>query len=125
MKPITLKNLAGGALQEQFDKSFEKVIENLQNPNTPYKTSREIVIKMKFVQNEARSDVSCELQISEKLAPQSPTKTQFAIGKNLETGDVFAEEYGKQIKGQMSMEDEYDEEETEGKQVIDLRKAAY
>ena len=42
MKKIELKELVGGALQEQFGKSFEKVIENLQNPNTPFKNSLEI-----------------------------------------------------------------------------------
>ena len=41
MNRIELKQLVGGALQEQFAKSFEKVVENLQNPNTPFKNSRE------------------------------------------------------------------------------------
>ena len=45
MNNIELKELVGGALQEQFGKAFEKVVENLQNPNTPYKNSREITIK--------------------------------------------------------------------------------
>lgn len=37
-----------------------------------------------------------------------PMQTAFAIGKNLKTGEVFAEEYGRhaQVKGQLSMEDE-------------------
>ena len=32
-------------------------------------------------------------------------KTSFYIGKDLKTGEIFAEEYGKQIKGQMSIDD--------------------
>lgn len=105
MNSVKLKDIVGGALQEQFSKSFEKIIENLQNPNTPYKNSREITIKLKFTQNEMRDDVKCAVQVSEKLAPQTPMETAFAIGKDLKTGELYAEEYGKQIKGQMSFDD--------------------
>ena len=37
MKNVELQKLVGGALQEKFAKSFEKVIENLQDPNTSFK----------------------------------------------------------------------------------------
>lgn len=118
MNKINLEELVSGALQEQFSKSFEKIIENLQNPNTPYKNSREITIKLKFTQNEHRDDVKCAIQVSEKLAPQAPMETAFAIGKDLRTGEVYAEEYGKQIKGQMSINDLQPQQQViEGKQV--------
>lgn len=121
MKNVKLQEIVGGALQEQFGKSFEKVIENLQNPNTPYKNSREINIKLKFTQNEARDDVHCSVLVAEKLAPQSPMATAFSVGKDLRTGEVYAEEYGKQVKGQMSFNDleqkENNLESIEGKTV--------
>lgn len=133
MEKIELRELVGGALQEQFAKSFEKIVENLQNPNTPYKNSREITIKLKFTQNEKRDDVKCGILVTEKLAPQSPMETSFAIGTDLRTGEVYAKEYGKQVKGQLSMNMEtpaakVDEEtgeilnENPGN-VVDLRKA--
>lgn len=105
MKKIELKELVGGALQEQFAKSFEKVVENLQNPNTPYKNSREITIKLKFTQNERRDDVKCGILVAEKLAPQAPMETSFSIGTDLRTGELYATEYGKQCRGQLSMDD--------------------
>ena len=138
MKKIELKEIVGGALQEQFSKSFENIVENLQNPNTPYKNSREITIKLKFTQNERRDDVKCAVQVSEKLAPQTPMETAFAIGKDLRTGEIYAEEYGKQIKGQMHIDELPDTRVVEGEvvntdtgeilehpsaKVIDLRKA--
>lgn len=138
MKNVELKELVGGALQEQFGKSFEKIVENLQNPNTPYKNSREITIKLKFTQNEKRDDVKCAVQVSEKLAPQAPMETSFAIGKDLKTGELYAEEYGKQIKGQMHIDDIQKTEVIDGQEVdtstgeivsehnpkvVDLRKA--
>ena len=136
MNRIELKQLVGGALQEQFAKSFEKVVENLQNPNTPFKNSREINIKLKFTQNEKRDDVKCGILVAEKLAPQSPMETAFSVGKDLKTGELFAVEYGKQCSGQVTMDDLNREEnpvvDTEtgeilGKpidNVIDLRNAA-
>lgn len=105
MNKVELKDLVGGALQEKFNKSFEKVIENLKDINTSFKTRRKITITLSFDQNEARDDVTCSIDVTEKLAPQQGMSTKFSIGKDLITGELFAEEYGKQIKGQMSIND--------------------
>lgn len=105
MNRVELKDLVGGALQEKFGKAFEKVVENLQDQNTSFKVKRGITIKLTFDQNEARDDVSVSVDVSEKLAPQAGMKTSFYIGKDLQTGEIYAEEYGKQIKGQMSLKD--------------------
>lgn len=105
MKNVELQDLVGGALQEKFAKSFEKVIANLQDPNTPYKNKRQIQITLKFQQNENRDDVHVGIEVTEKLSPQAPMETAFSVGKDLRTGDLYAQEYGKQIKGQMSLND--------------------
>lgn len=111
MEKVLLQDLIGGALQEKFEKSFEKVVENLQNPETSFKAPRDITIKMKFTQNELRDDVKCSITVAEKLAPQQSMVTSFAIGKDLKTGELYAEEYGKQIKGQMTINDYQKESE--------------
>lgn len=117
MNKVELKDLVGGALQEKFSKAFERVIENLQDQNTSFKVKRAITIKLGFDQNEMRNDVSVSIDVAEKLAPQAGMKTSFYIGKNLKTGELFAEEYGKQIKGQMNIDDVMAEQQTaiEGK----------
>lgn len=102
---IDLKDMVGGALQQKFQHSFDRVMENLQDVNTPYKDKREITITMKFVQNEARDNVLCDIAVKEKLAMQGGLTTQFAMGKDLTTGEIVAEEYGKQLKGQLSTDD--------------------
>lgn len=134
MENIELRELMGGALQEQFAKAFERVIENLQNPNTPYKAMREITVKLKFTQNEQRDDVKCGISVTEKLAAHSPMETSFAIGKDLRTGEVFAKEYGKQVRGQLAMDMETTAAKVDAETgeimedqpggVIDLRKAS-
>lgn len=108
MEKISLQEMVGGALQEQFEKSFLRVVENLSDPNTPFKDCRKICIELKFTQNEARDDVSCAIKVSEKMAAQAPMQTAFMIGKNLKTGQVFAEEYGRhnRLPGQMQIDAE-------------------
>ena len=104
MSKIDLREMLGGGLQEKFQNSFNRVMENLQDVNTPYKDKREIVIKMTFAQNETRDNVIASVKVTEKLASQGELITQFAMGKDLRTGKVIAEEYGNQLKGQMKME---------------------
>lgn len=139
MNKVELSDVVGGALQEKFDKAFARVIENLQDPNTSFKVKRAITIKLTFEQNEGRDDVSVSIDVQEKLAPQAGMKTSFAIGKNLKTGELYAEEYGKQVRGQTVMDTVREPEpltdipvdpetgevlETKATaQVIDLRKA--
>ncbi|MEE0819014.1 MAG: hypothetical protein UIK35_10610 [Coprococcus catus] len=132
MNKVELQNLVGGQLQEKFEHAFEKVLENLQDPNTSFKVKRGITIKLDFVQNEKRDDVLVSVDVSEKLAPQAGMKTSFSIGKDLQTGEIYAEEYGKQIKGQMNLFDIMDPETGEvieqnqnidSNKVVDLRKA--
>lgn len=107
MDKVSLEHVMGGGLQEQFSKAFDRVIENLSDPNTPFKEARKITIELKFTQNEGRDDVSCAVSVKEKLAAQAPMNTAFMVGKNLKTGEIYAEEYGRhnRLKGQTTFED--------------------
>lgn len=118
-----LQDLVGGALQEKFDHAFKSVIENMQDVNTPYKDKRQIIITMTFVQNEQRDNVVADISVKEKLASQGGLTTQFAVGRDLRSGEVIAEEYGKQLRGQMNIEDiEPETGEIKESEVIDIRK---
>lgn len=60
---------------------------------------------MTFAQNEQRDNVVASVKVTEKLASQGELTTQFAMGKDLRTGEVIAEEYGNnQLKGQMALD---------------------
>lgn len=105
MLHVDLSKLAGGTLQEKFDREITRVIENMQDPNTPYSDKRGITINISFVQNEMRDDAKLEISLKTKLAGVISATTNFAMGKDLESGEVQANEYGKQIPGQMSFSD--------------------
>lgn len=126
MNKISIEEIAGGALQEQFKKAFDKVVENLIDPNTSYKEPRKITITLKFTQNEQRDDVYCDISVAEKLAAQAQTRTVFAVGKDLKTGAVYAEEYGKQVTfSDMNIDTETGKviEDEPTAKIIDMRKA--
>ena len=128
MSKVNLEEFAGGALQEKFDEAFEKAIQNMLDPNTPWKNKRKIVVEVSLEQTEDRGDAAVHVSVVTKLAPVKPVETRVIIGKNLKTGEIFAEEYGKQIRGQMDindyMENEVDTETGEIKgseKVVDFR----
>ncbi len=105
MSRVNLETFAGGALQEKFDDAMEKVLVNMTDPNTPWKNKRKIVVEVSFEQNEDRDDSTVNVSVVTKLAAVKPVSTRMAIGKDLETGQVFAEEYGSQCRGQMTLDD--------------------
>lgn len=102
---MDLSKLANGALQEKFSQTFANVLENLTDPNTPYKNKRSIEIKLIFEQNEDRDDVKCSIAVNTKLAPVLPVNTSFGVFKDLNEGTVKAEEYGSQLRGQTRLPD--------------------
>lgn len=102
MEKVKLNELTGGALQEKFDQALETVVANMQDPNTPWKNKRAITIRLTFEQNEDRDDATVNVSVDTKTAPVKPIATRMAIGMDLETGKAYAQEYGSQVRGQMS-----------------------
>lgn len=102
---ISLQDIAGGALQEKVNQAFEKVMQNMQDPNTPWKNKRKINLCLTFIQNEDRTDCTCDISVDTKLAAVKPVSTKFCTEKDVSTGEIFAQEYGPGIKGQMSFDD--------------------
>ena len=135
MELLNLNEIADGALQEKINAAMRKVLENMQDPNTPYKVKRGITVKLGFTQTESRGDAVVDVSVETKLAPASPLQMMMSIGKDLRSGEVYAEEYGKQVKGQMSLDmaklaqvdgDTVDTEtgEVVSGNIVDYRKAA-
>lgn len=119
MATVNLETFAGGALQEKFDDAMEKVLQNMTDPNTPWKNKRKILVEVTFEQDEERGDASVNVSVVPKLAAVKPVSTRMAIGKDLVTGKCYAEEYGNSIRGQMSFNDlgNHNEVVVDGKRV--------
>ncbi len=102
---IRLGDVAGGALQEIAQEAIADVVANMQDVNTPWKPMRMVTIKLKLTQNEDRDDATMQISVEKKTAAVKPVETKFAMGKDLRDGSIYMEEYGPQIKGQMSLDD--------------------
>lgn len=125
---VQLEEFANGALAEKFQQVLAKVVDNLRDVNTSYKTKRRITIQLDFIQDESREDVRCDVAVGCKLAQPRPMSTRLAIGRDLRTDELYVAEYGKQIKGQMSIDDiakadEPEEKEQTEKKVVNINKA--
>lgn len=76
MAKVNLEEFAGGALQEKFDMAMGKVLENMQDPNTPWKNKRSITVKITFQQNEDRDDAQVDVSVEPKTAPGCSYRNQ-------------------------------------------------
>ena len=112
---ISLHDVAGGALQEKDNQAFEQVMKNMQDPNTPWKNKRKINLTLTFIQNEDRTDCTCDISVDTKLAAVKPVSTKFCTEKDVSTGEIFSQEFCPGIRGQMSFKDV--EQNTEDKTV--------
>ena len=102
---IRLGDVAGGALQKIAQEAIADVVANMQDVNTPWKPMRMVTIKLKLTQNEDRDDATMQISVEKKTAAVKPVETKFSMGKDLRDGSIYMEEYGPQIKGQMSFDD--------------------
>ncbi len=112
MSELDLNTIAGGQLAYAFQKSFEKVMENLLDPNCSAKDKRKIRIDLTFSENEQRNQFELKISTKETLAARFPAKTLVYMGKDLSNGQIIHEEAGSGLQGQMTINDYIQPEET-------------
>ena len=103
---LRIEELAGGSIQEQFQKAVGAVLENMRDINTSYKEKRKITIEIEFKQDEMRQDVAVAIKTTTRLAASVPVNTNLLVAKDLKTGEIIAEEYGRQVRGQTRFDPE-------------------
>ena len=83
MQKVSFETLGQGAAIERADLELQRVLKNIQDPNTSYKVCREICIKVKIRPSEDRGAGQVEIQATSKLAPVTEHVTQVYIGKDM------------------------------------------
>lgn len=81
LQNVNLKTLSEGAMIERGNLELEKVLENIEDPNTGFGI-REINIKLKFKPREDRQSAEISIQATSKLAPVTEHLTQVYLGQN-------------------------------------------
>lgn len=109
---INLEALAGGAFAEKLNEALIQVADNIQNPNTEATTKRQINVTIKFAPNKTRQLVNTQIAVTTKLAATEAIDTQMIMGVNMRTGQLEIAEYDGQIRGQMSLSDLTQPQET-------------
>lgn len=96
---VDLSNFAEGALQEKFDKEFQKILGNIQDPNTEWKKPRKLVMELTFKTDEDRELSMVNILVKSTLALSKDTTSRILIGMDGK-GGYLANELRTQVPGQ-------------------------
>jgi hypothetical protein len=113
---MTLDNLGNGAAKELFEDALKKVIANIKDPNTDWKTGRAITLSVTFKPDEERNEVLMTISATPKLAPPKPFQLKALVGMHKD-GTTEAHEF--QTPKLPGCEDA---EETDEKKVYKIKK---
>jgi hypothetical protein len=87
-EPINLTNLAGGAAEEMFRDEWQKILDNIVDPNTQPKTPRELVLKVRITPDEDRQIGDIMITCTSKTSPVRSFVTRCVFGKIGKRGEA-------------------------------------
>ena len=79
--PVTLYTLANGAAAELFEAELERIVANIQDPNTEPDAVREINLRIKIKPDNERRAGAVSVQVISKTGPSKGVGTMFWFGK--------------------------------------------
>lgn len=95
-----LAEIADGRLQSKFDKEMKRVITNLLDPNTDAKKKRSVTVKVTLTPSKKDRLVDIDIDVKSALAPEIGVSTLMMVGRDVNTGEVAANELKSGIPGQ-------------------------
>lgn len=88
---VKLSGLVQGGAQEKFEKEWDRVIENIDDPNTSATAVRSITIKINLKPDAKRKTLNSTVEVKSTIAPDNPLDTTFIMGTDKD-GNVVAQE---------------------------------
>lgn len=79
--PVTLDTLADGAARELFGAALERVLANIDDPNTEPEATRTITLKVEFVPTEDRRTTQVQGSCEERLPGVKGVITTIYLGR--------------------------------------------
>jgi hypothetical protein len=95
---ITLAEIGRGAAVERFDIELQKVLDNIQDPNTDPKKVRSVTLKITINPSEDRQVASYAIDGNSKLAPLKAVPGRMFLGVNKHGKGVASEEHPTQVE---------------------------
>lgn len=88
-KVVSIEDINNGAISDLFSTEFKKVLNNLADENTSWKTQREVNIKLKIKLNSEKRDSAVSMvEVTAKIAP--PKANERIIHLDFDGRDVTA-----------------------------------
>jgi len=81
-KKITLTELADGAAEEMFQIAFAELLENVDDPSTPWKARRRVTLTFDLVIDETRKEGQIVVGCLRKMPEARPTITRVHLGRH-------------------------------------------
>lgn len=116
---INLQELAGGAVAERFNREFQKVLNNIADPNTEAKKKRKVQMTVTVTPNEDRTLATITILAKPTLEPAKQIETQLVIGQDA-SGKAVAKELMSGIPGQTFIDGDGDVATDTGDKVIEF-----
>lgn len=102
---IDLSKLGYGAVGERFELDLQKVMKNIDDPNTKADATRSITLTVSIKPGKNRQSAGVTVSSSVKLAPPMPIETEILIGKDGD-GTMVGRELLSGEPGQSYMDDD-------------------
>ena len=98
MLKMDLNSLCGGEFQGKLLMELEKVIQNINDPNTDAKKKRKLAVTFTFTPNKTRDAAQLDITWKPTLVSAEESSTTIMIGR--EGNQIIASEINNQIPGQ-------------------------
>ena len=95
---FTLTEIGRGAAVERFDLELQKVLDNIQDPNTDAKKARSVVLKFTITPDEDRGVGKYAIDAQAKLAPLKSHPGRVFLGIDGKGHGVASEEHPTQAE---------------------------
>lgn len=103
MYQLDLNTIAGGALAEKLAIEFQRVAQNIADPNTKAEAVRSVTVVIKIKPDETREIAVSEINCSSKIAPAKGIPTKFIIDQD-NNGQAVIAELASGTKNQMMID---------------------
>lgn len=105
---LPIDQLVGGGVMEKLNAEFEKVFENIHDPNMKTDIKRVVTAKFGFTPDQEKEIISLEIDFATKLADVEGLTTKIVTDKDLKTNTIAAQEFMSSQRGQTFIDDNGD-----------------